>query len=293
MRYIEYKDEGVFKSGHFACAGCIESLSIRIIVNAVGTDAVAVVPPSCGAIICGGYPNSSLSIPTFHTTLEAAAASASGVKRSLVARGKPDTTVLCLAGDGGTYDIGFQALSSAVERNEDILYICFDNEGYMNTGGQKSSSTPLQAVTGSTPAGKLTPKKNIVEILAAHNIPYVATASAGHAEDFVRKVEKAKNIRGTKVLIVLIPCLAGWGVADNAGIKVTRLAVDSGVFPLYEVEDGVKYTLNHTQKSMPVNEYLSQQKRYKHLSEQDIAEIQSGIDKEWARLEKRTQASVD
>ncbi|MCF7980938.1 MAG: hypothetical protein K9K86_03065 [Pseudomonadales bacterium] len=293
MRYIEYKDEGVFKSGHFACAGCIESLSIRIIVNAVGTDAVAVVPPSCGAIICGGYPNSSLSIPTFHTTLEAAAASASGVKRSLVARGKPDTTVLCLAGDGGTYDIGFQALSSAVERNEDILYICFDNEGYMNTGGQKSSSTPLQAVTGSTPAGKLTPKKNIVEILAAHNIPYVATASAGHAEDFVRKVEKAKNIRGTKVLIVLIPCLAGWGVADNAGIKVTRLAVDSGVFPLYEVEDGVKYTLNHTKKSMPVNEYLSQQKRYKHLSEQDIAEIQSGIDKEWARLEKRTQASVD
>lgn len=138
MRYIEYKDEGVFKSGHFACAGCIESLSIRIIVNAVGPDTVAVVPPSCGAIICGGYPNSSLSIPTFHTTLEAAAASASGVKRSLVARGKPDTTVLCLAGDGGTYDIGFQALSSAVERNEDILYVCFDNEGYMNTGGQKA-----------------------------------------------------------------------------------------------------------------------------------------------------------
>ena len=115
MRYAEYEDEGLFKSGHFACGGCIESLSIRIIVNAVGSDAVAVVPPSCGAIICGGYPNSSLSIPTFHTTLEAAAASASGVKRSLVAQGKPDTTVICLAGDGGTYDIGFQCLSSAAE----------------------------------------------------------------------------------------------------------------------------------------------------------------------------------
>jgi len=293
MRYIEYKDEGVFKSGHFACAGCIESLSIRIIVNAVGPDTVAVVPPSCGAIICGGYPNSSLSIPTFHTTLEAAAASASGVKRSLVARGKPDTTVLCLAGDGGTYDIGFQALSSAVERNEDILYVCFDNEGYMNTGGQKSSSTPLQAVTGSTPAGKLTPKKNIVEILAAHNIPYVATCSAAHSEDFVRKVEKAKNIRGTKVLIVLIPCLAGWGVADNAGIKVTRLAVDSGVFPLYEIEDGVKYTLNHTKKAAPVNDYLGAQKRYRHLSEQDVAAIQNGVDAEWARLAKRVQASAE
>ena len=293
MRYIEYKDEGVFKSGHFACAGCIESLSIRIIVNAVGPDTVAVFPPSCGAIICGGYPNSSLSIPTFHTTLEAAAASASGVKRSLVARGKPDTTVLCLAGDGGTYDIGFQALSSAVERNEDILYVCFDNEGYMNTGGQKSSSTPLQAVTGSTPAGKLTPKKNIVEILAAHNIPYVATCSAAHSEDFVRKVEKAKNIRGTKVLIVLIPCLAGWGVADNAGIKVTRLAVDSGVFPLYEIEDGVKYTLNHTKKTTPVNDYLGAQKRYRHLSEQDVAAIQNGVDTEWARLAKRVQASTE
>ena len=293
MRYIEYKDEGVFKSGHFACAGCIESLSIRIIVNAVGPDTVAVVPPSCGAIICGGYPNSSLSIPTFHTTLEAAAASASGVKRSLVARGKPDTTVLCLAGDGGTYDIGFQALSSAVERNEDILYVCFDNEGYMNTGGQKSSSTPLQAVTGSTPAGKLTPKKNIVEILAAHNIPYVATCSAAHSEDFVRKVEKAKNIRGTKVLIVLIPCLAGWGVADNAGIKVTRLAVDSGVFPLYEIEDGVKYTLNHTKKTTPVNDYLGAQKRYRHLSEQDVAAIQNGVDTEWARLAKRVQESTE
>ena len=293
MRYIEYKDEGVFKSGHFACAGCIESLSIRIIVNAVGPDTVAVVPPSCGAIICGGYPNSSLSIPTFHTTLEAAAASASGVKRSLVARGKPDTTVLCLAGEGGTYDIGFQALSSAVERNEDILYVCFDNEGYMNTGGQKSSSTPLQAVTGSTPAGKLTPKKNIVEILAAHNIPYVATCSAAHSEDFVRKVEKAKNIRGTKVLIVLIPCLAGWGVADNAGIKVTRLAVDSGVFPLYEIEDGVKYTLNHTKKTTPVNDYLGAQKRYRHLSEQDVAAIQNGVDTEWARLAKRVQASTE
>lgn len=292
MRFIEYKDEGVFKSGHAACAGCIESLSMRIIVNTVGEDAVAVVPPSCGAIICGGYPNSSLSIPAFHTTLEAAAASASGVKRSLVARGKPDTTVICLAGDGGTYDIGFQALSSAVERNEDILYICFDNEGYMNTGGQKSSSTSLKAVTGSTPAGKLQPKKNLVEILAAHNIPYVATASAGHADDFVRKVEKAKNIRGTKVIIVLIPCLAGWGVADDSGIKVTRLAVDSGVFPLYEVEDGVKYTLNHTNKSAPVNEYLSMQKRYRHLNEQDIAEIQTGVDNEWQRLQKRAEPSA-
>jgi len=292
MRYIEYQDIGVFKSGHAACAGCIESLSMRIIVNAVGDDAVAVVPPSCGAIICGGYPNSSLSIPTFHTTLEAAAASASGVKRSLMAQGKPDTTVLCLAGDGGTYDIGFQALSSAVERNEDILYICFDNEGYMNTGGQKSSSTPLQAVTGSTPAGKPSAKKNLVEILAAHNIPYVATAAASHVDDFVRKVKTVKEIRGAKVIIVLIPCLPGWGVAENSGIQVARLAVDAGVFPLYEVENGIDYHLSHTGKSKPVNEYLSLQKRYRHLKEAEIAQIQAGVDLTWERLAEKAQLSA-
>ena len=293
MNYIEYKDEGLFTSGHVACSGCIESLSIRIIVNAIGSDAVAVVPPSCGAVICGGYPNSSLRIPAFHTTLESAAASASGVKRALVAKGKPDTTVLCLAGDGGTYDIGFQALSSAVERNEDILYICFDNEGYMNTGGQKSSSTPLQAVTGSTPAGKLTPKKNLVEILASHDIPYVATASAAYADDFVYKVEKAKNIRGTKVIIVLIPCLAGWGVADNAGIKVSRLAVESGAFPLYEVEDGYKYTLNHDSKSQPLDGYLAEQKRYRHLTDETRKELQEGIDTHWKRLQMKMKLSQE
>ncbi len=293
MSYIEYKDQDLFSAGHVACAGCIESLSIRIIVNTIGSDAVAVVPPSCGAVICGGYPNSAVSIPAFHTTLESAAASASGVKRSLVAQGKPDTTVICLAGDGGTYDIGFQALSSAVERNEDILYICFDNEGYMNTGGQKSSSTPLQAVTGSTPAGKISPKKNLVEILSAHNIPYVATVSAAHSEDFVAKVKKAKEIRGTKVIVVLIPCLAGWGVADNAGIKVSRLAVDAGVFPLYEVEDGYRYTLNHTEKTQTVDAYLGEQKRYRHLTDETIAEIQAGVDREWRRLKMKAKVSQE
>ena len=129
MDLIDFREEELFRSGHVACGGCVEALSLRVIVNTVGEDAVAVVPPSCGAIICGGYPNSALKIPVFHTTLEAAAASASGIKRALVAQGKPDTTVMCLAGDGGTYDIGLQALSSAAERNEDILYICFDNEG--------------------------------------------------------------------------------------------------------------------------------------------------------------------
>jgi len=284
MDLIDYKEEELFRSGHVACGGCVEALALRVIVNTVGEDTVVVVPPSCGAVICGGYPNSALKIPAFHTTLESAAASASGIKRALVAQGKPDTTVMCLAGDGGTYDIGLQALSSAAERNEDILYICFDNEGYMNTGGQKSSSTPLGASTGSTPGGKVTRKKNMVEILAAHRVPYVATASPGNLNDLAAKVEKAKGIRGTKVIIVLIPCLPGWGVADNAAVKTARLAVDSGVFPLYEVEDGERYTLTQKNRTQPLETYLAQQKRYRHLDTEDVAALQREVDKEWRRL---------
>jgi len=291
MELIDYHDEGQFFSGHVACAGCVEALSLRVILNTVGKDAIAVVPPSCGAVICAGYPNSAVNIPAFHTTLESGAASASGVKRALVAQGKPDTTVVCLAGDGGTYDIGLQALSSAAERNEDILYICFDNEGYMNTGGQKSSSTPLNAVTGSTPAGKTTAKKNMIEILAAHRIPYIATTTPGHINDMVAKVKKATNIRGTRVILVLIPCLAGWGVADDAAVKTARLAVDSGIFPLLEVEDGLNYTLNQDTKNQPVDDYLRQQKRYRHLESEAIANIQAEVDKDWQRLTQRVASA--
>ena len=287
MDAIDYRDDGQFYSGHVACSGCVEALALRVILNTVGQDAVAVVPPSCGAVICGGYPNSSLKIPALHTSLESAAATASGVKRALMAQGKPDTTVMCLAGDGGTYDIGLQALSSAAERNEDILYICFDNEGYMNTGGQKSSSTPLNASTGSTPAGKTTRKKNLIEILAAHRIPYIATTSPGHINDMVGKVEKAKAIRGMKVIIVLIPCLAGWGVADDAGIKTARLAVDSGVFPLIEVEDGLLYSLNSSVKNQPIESYLKLQKRYRHLKIEQIQAMQDDVDQDWQRLQSR------
>ncbi len=287
MTYPKYQDDALFRSGHNACAGCVEALSMRVIANTIGPDAVAVIPPSCGAMISVATPNSTLQIPSFHTTLESAAASASGLKKALVSQGKPDTTVVCFAGDGGTYDIGFQALSSAVERNEDILYICFDNEGYMNTGGQKSSSTPLQAVTGSTPTGKLSAKKNLTEILAAHRIPYVATASPSHIPDMVAKVKKAMAIRGTKVITVLIPCLPGWGLKDDVGIKVARLAVETGVYPLYEVEDGRKYRLSETAKTKPVVDYLREQKRYRHLAEAEIAELQEAVDQEWDYLRQK------
>ncbi|MCP5075559.1 MAG: pyruvate synthase subunit beta [Rhodobacteraceae bacterium] len=289
MEKIDYSDDGQFCSGHVACAGCVEALSMRVILNTVGQDAVGVVAPSCSAVILGGHPMSSARIPFQHGTLESAAASASGLKRALRSQGRDDTTVLCFAGDGGTYDIGLQALSSAAERNEDILYFCFDNEGYMNTGGQRSSSTPKNAVTGSTPSGNATQKKNLIEILAAHRIPYIATASPSHLNDFTAKVAKAKTIRGTKVIIVLIPCLPGWGVADNAAVKTARLAVESGVFPLMEVENGTTYHLRPDDKSQPIDTYLDQQKRYRHLNADDRLALQTDVDNNWARLATRAE----
>jgi len=262
---------------------------MRHVLSVLGPDAVAVIPPSCLAIIAGPQPLSSLRIPVYQPSLESSAAAASGLRRALDARGKKDTHVVVLAGDGGTYDIGFQCLSSAAERNENILYVCFDNEGYMNTGAQKSSSTPHFARTGSTPAGKLSRKKNLTEIMAAHDIPYAATATAGFLPDLARKVQKAKSMHGLRLITLLVPCLDGWGIPDDQGITLARLAVESGVFPLYEVEDGCRYTLNGPQKTRPVRDYLEVQRRYRDVSDEEIGQLQREVDAGWERLQHRTQ----
>ena len=288
MIKIDVPQEAMLCSGHAACPGCIEALSVRHILATMGPDTMAVIPPSCMAIIAGPQPMSSLKIPVYQPTLESSAVAASGLRRALDAQGKRDTQVLVLAGDGGTYDIGFQCLSSAAERNEDFLYICLDNEGYMNTGAQKSSSTPHFARTGSTPAGKTTRKKNLAEIMAAHGVPYVATASASHLKDLIAKVEKAKSIRGTRILTVLIPCLDGWGVPDDMGLTAARYAVESGAFPLFEIEDGTRYTLNVAQKTRPVSDYLALQRRYRGMAAQDVATLQGEIDAAWAKLVARS-----
>jgi len=273
--------------GHAACPGCIEALSLRHVLGALGPDTVAVIPPSCLAIMAGPQPLSGLRIPVYQPPLASSAAAASGLRRALDARGRKDTQVVVFAGDGGTYDIGFQCLSSAAERNENILYVCFDNEGYMNTGAQKSSSTPHFARTGSTPAGKTTKKKNLTAIMAAHEIPYAATASSGYLPDLLRKVEKAKAMRGFRLITLLVPCLDGWGVPEDQGIALTRLAVQSGVFPLYEVEDGYRYTLNDPHKSRPVRDYLQVQRRYRELDDGAAQTLQREVDEGWARLLER------
>jgi len=290
MEAIDIRNDApMLCSGHAACPGCIDALSVRHVLAALGPDTMAVVPPSCMAIIAGPQPFSSLKIPVYQPTLEASAAAATGLRRALDAQGKHDTQVLVLAGDGGTYDIGLQCLSSAAERNEDFIYVCLDNEGYMNTGAQKSSSTPHYAWTGSTPAGKTTRKKNLIEIMAAHGIPYAATASAGHLNDLLRKVRKAKTIRGTRLIVLLIPCLDGWGIADDMGLAAARAAVETGAFPLYEVEDGVRYTVN-SDKTRPIGEYLALQRRYRHMGEADIAALQAEIDHGWERLARQAAA---
>jgi pyruvate ferredoxin oxidoreductase beta subunit/2-oxoisovalerate ferredoxin oxidoreductase beta subunit len=232
-----------------------------------------------------------LKVPILHTAFATAGAAASGIRAALDMRGDTDTTVLSWAGDGGTFDIGFQSLSGAVERNEDCIFVCYDNEAYMNTGVQRSSATPFGTRTTTTPGQdwKKTHKKNIIEVLAAHRIPYAATASIAFPEDMVSKFQKAKEKKGgSRFLHVLAACPPGWKVPSELSVKVSRLAVQANVFPLYEVEDGIYYSLNYTGERK-VKDYLELQGRFKHLTETDINRIQQQVDADWELLLKKSQ----
>jgi pyruvate ferredoxin oxidoreductase beta subunit len=287
-----------FLPGHRACIGCGEALAVRLVCKALGDNIIVANATGCMEIVSSQLPWTSWSVPWIHTLFENTAAVASGIEsgiKAMVRKGRyspSDVKVVAMAGDGGTSDIGLQALSGALERGHNFLYACFDNEAYMNTGIQRSSSTPYGAATTTSPAGKVKPgqltwKKNMAAIAAAHNIPYVATACPSYPIDLMAKVEKAVATKGPAYLHVLSVCPTGWRCPGELTIKIGRLAVETGMFPLYEVENG-QYQLSYDPPELrPVTDYMKLQGRFRHLSEDTVSEIQKRVKAEYARLKEK------
>ena len=300
------KKEENFAPGHRACIGCGEALAIRQAFKALDNNVIVVNATGCAEIFASQLPYTSWQLPWIHTLFENTAAVASGVEAAYKAKKRkgaalPDNTrVVAIGGDGGTADIGLQALSGAMERGHDFTYICFDNEAYMNTGIQRSSSTPFGASTTTSPAGKnsigqFSWKKNLPEIAVAHRIPYVATATHGYPFDLMAKVAKAVATPGPAYVHVLSVCPTGWRSPTDTINRQARLAVETGVFPLYEVENG-KYKMTiETPDLRPVTDYLKVQGRFRHLTPDVVEKIQKRVVEEYnivlerANVAKRTK----
>ena len=291
----ELPKEEHFVSGHRACQGCAEALALRLITKALGSHIIVANATGCMEIISSAFPQTAWEVPWIHVAFENAAAVASGVESALkvlMRKGKikkEKITAIAVAGDGGTADIGIQALSGALERRHDFIYVCVDNEAYMNTGIQRSSSTPYGARTTTSPPGKksigqITWKKNVPMIAAAHSIPYVATVCPTFYLDLMNKVKKASLISGPAYIHCLCPCPTGWRYSPDLSIKIGRLAVETGVFPLYEIVDGRLKITHPIRRLKPVKDYLQLQGRFRHLGDEHITEIQDRVNKEVAKL---------
>jgi pyruvate ferredoxin oxidoreductase beta subunit/2-oxoisovalerate ferredoxin oxidoreductase beta subunit len=279
----------LLRPGNTNCGGCGMSIGLTMLGRAlVGEDYVLVIPACCGIVTAGAFPTTSYNVPVVASTFASAPAFASGVAAvndlNLVPGAKTQQ-VFCWAGDGGTYDIGMATLSAAAERNENLVYICYDNEIYGNTGGQRSSATPAAARTATTPGGKTEWKKDIIEIMAAHRVPYAATLSIAHPEDFQHKIRTALKIEGFRFFLVHAPCPTGWKTEPAESVELVRLAVKSGVFPLYEVRDGVDYRINVEPDGTDPEEYYDRQKRFAGR-EFDLESVKSMLQSRNARLAK-------
>lgn len=289
---LNLTEEEFVHPGNRACSGCGLSIVYRMGLKALGKDTILVVPPSCLTVLQGLYPVASTKLPCVNVTFASTGAAATGVRGAMKALKKDNINVVAWAGDGGTGDIGIQALSGACERGEEIIYICYDNEAYMNTGVQRSGTTPQGVLTTTTPIkGKLQVKKDVPAIIAAHGIGYVATASAAYPLDLYDKVKKATERQGPKYIHVHTPCPPGWGFETRFTIKVGKLAVETGLFDLYEIEDGEfrltgrsRKLLNNTRK--PVTEYFSSQGRFKSLDPELVENVQKEVDDKWHNYEK-------
>lgn len=259
-------DECLLRPGNTNCGGCGMSVGLTMLGRALAGERYSlVIPACCGIVTAGAFPSTSYNVPVVASTFASAPAFASGVAAVNAlnqAVGDSPQHVICWAGDGGTYDIGMATLSAAAERNENLIYICYDNEIYGNTGGQRSSATPAAAWTTTTPRGKGEGKKDIIGIMAAHRVPYAATLSIAHPEDFQAKVRKALGLHGFRFFLIHAPCPTGWKTEPAESVELVRLAVNSGVFPLYEVFDGVDYRVNAEPDGSDPTEYYARQKRF-------------------------------
>jgi len=294
VNVMELPEEEFIYPGTRACAGCGMALIYRIALKALGAKTLITVPASCLTVLHGMQGFCSTKISVYHTPFATTGASASGILASLEDKGLADEiTVLAFAGDGGTTDIGIQALSGAAERGTNFIYACYDNEAYMNTGVQRSGSTPLGVKTTTTPEGKLGHKKNMPKILEAHGIPYVATANAAYPLDLYEKFKKAKSIKGTKYIHIISPCPPGWGYDPKDTILIGRLATQTGFWPLYEVLNG-KFELSKSSKKYldpskrtPVAEYLNTQKRFRSIDDRTVLLYEEYINKMWKEIKQR------
>ena len=285
--------EEIMCQGHLACPGCGAAIAMRHALKVLGRKTIMTIPACCWAVIDGPFPYSTVGIPLLHVAFETAAITASGIRAGLDAQGIEDVNVVAWAGDGGTFDIGFGALSAASERNENMIYVCYDNEAYMNTGIQRSSATPWGAWTTTTPTNypKEEPKKDIIGILAAHRIPYAATTTIAYPEDLKMKFEKARDLKGTRFIHIFSPCPPGHKSLESNSVKISRLAVKSRTFPLYEVENGLTYRLNENPEPVPVERYLELQGRFRHLDEGARRQIQENVNWEWEQLMRKVSNS--
>lgn len=278
--------------GHKACAGCGGSIAVRLATKVLGDRTFGVLPAGCMAAVGFIYPQMAFNMNAEISTFPGTASMLSGIAAGAKALGLEDVHAVGFAGDGGTADIGLQALSGAIDRNDKIIYICYDNEAYMNTGIQKSSLTPYGTRTTTTPAGKnlpgaITHKKNLFEIVAAHGIEYAAVASVGYPNDFMNKVNKAKHCKGTSFIHVYASCPTGWGSPTETSVNVAKDAVDCGLWYLAEYEDG-EFKLNRNPKEFSsVENYLKGQGRFKHLSDMDIQQIIEHRDKQWEKMRSK------
>jgi pyruvate/2-oxoacid:ferredoxin oxidoreductase beta subunit len=281
--------DGILRPGNTNCAGCGMSIGQQWLEQALdGERPTLCIPACCGIVTAGAFPTSAYGVPTVATTFASSAAVATGVSNVYAMNNEPDLT-MSWCGDGGTYDIGMATISAAAERNEDILYFCYDNEIYGNTGGQRSSATPQGVKTSTTAKGKLEPKKDIMAIMAGHRIPYAATLSVAHRDDFMAKIRKARKMKGFRFLLMLSPCPTGWKSEPGESVDLIDKAVRSGLFPLYEVFDGRRYRISARPDGTPLEDYLSRQRRYKSET-LDLDGLRAQIADNWAYLEAMEKA---